>query len=158
MIFVTVGSLWPFDRLVRAVDAAVADGVITESVFAQIGESCIQPGHIQYAKLLDKGEFDRLVRECSFVVSHAGIGTIATALEYRKTVVAMPRRKKFGEHVNDHQYDTAVRFGGAGHILVANDDAELREHIRIARAFVAKPRTSQPEAVAKRIAQFLADV
>ena len=158
MIFVTVGSLWPFDRLVRAVDAAVIDGVITEPVFAQIGESCIQPVRLRYEKLLDKSEFDRLIRECRFVISHAGIGTIATAAESGKTVLAMPRRKQFGEHVNDHQYDTAVRFGGAGHILVANNDAELRECIRMVPSFVPKPRTAQPEAVARRIAQFLAEL
>ena len=37
MIFLTVGTLFPFDRLVNAVDKAVANGLITEDVFAQIG-------------------------------------------------------------------------------------------------------------------------
>ena len=156
MIFVTVGSLWPFDRLIHAVDMAIEHGAITEPVFAQVGESRITPARMDFARLLDKAEFDRRMRECRFVIAHAGVGAIVTAMDYGKTVLVMPRRCSLGEHVNDHQYDTAIRFGNAGHILVAQDQAELEEGIAKVPAFVPKPRTAHPEAVAQRIAEFIA--
>ena len=39
MIFLTVGSMFPFDRLVQAVDDMIARQLITETVVAQIGEN-----------------------------------------------------------------------------------------------------------------------
>ena len=41
MIFLTVGSRYGFDRLVRAVDGLVERGVITDEVVAQIGDLLI---------------------------------------------------------------------------------------------------------------------
>ena len=50
MIFLTVGTLFPFDRLVSAVDEAVGSGEITEKVFAQISEGAKPPKHIDNLK------------------------------------------------------------------------------------------------------------
>ena len=44
MIFVTVGSRnYPFDRLFKKLDMLFEEGVITDSMFAQIGTSTYQP-------------------------------------------------------------------------------------------------------------------
>ena len=43
MIFLTVGTQFSFDRLVIAIDRIIDDGLISEPVFAQIGESSYKP-------------------------------------------------------------------------------------------------------------------
>jgi UDP-N-acetylglucosamine transferase subunit ALG13 len=47
MIFLTVGTQFPFDRLVRAVDEAFDNGAIDEEVFAQIGETSYRPRNFE---------------------------------------------------------------------------------------------------------------
>ena len=90
MIFATVGSQESFDRLIRAVDEwAILRG--RDDVFAQIGGSTLQPKHIKFTKFLEPNEFNRVIREASVIVAHAGMGSIISALELGKPLVVMPR-------------------------------------------------------------------
>jgi UDP-N-acetylglucosamine transferase subunit ALG13 len=128
VIFVTVGSQEPFDRLIRAVDDwALAHG--RSDVFAQIGNSTFRPTHIDFAKFLDPDQFNRAIREATVVVAHAGMGSIISALEKGKPIVVMPRRGRFRETRNDHQVATAERFGSHGQVIVANDEHDFAEKL-----------------------------
>lgn len=124
MIFVTVGTQGPFDRLVRTVDewAGLRAGA---EVFAQIGPSDYRPRHMAAARFLDPNEFRRRVAAARIVVAHAGMGSIMTALELGKPIVVMPRRRALREQRNDHQFATARHFGATGRIAVAFEEREL---------------------------------
>ena len=155
MTFLTVGTLFPFDRLVRAVDRTVGTRTLDGRVFAQIGESKYVPRNMEYAKVLDANSFDSKMKQADYLISHAGIGSITTALSMNKPLLVMPRLRKFNEHVNDHQLETARRFEELGHILVAYSEKDLPEKLEELRNFTPKPRENQSGAVAKRIEQFL---
>ncbi|MBM4028210.1 MAG: glucuronosyltransferase, partial [Planctomycetes bacterium] len=103
MIFLTVGTVLPFDRLVRAVEQAIEAKLITVPVFAQIGETSFRPRYMEWVPTLEKPAFDQKIAEASFVIGHAGMGSMMMALERRKRLLVMPRMKRYGEHVNDHQ-------------------------------------------------------
>jgi UDP-N-acetylglucosamine transferase subunit ALG13 len=125
MIFVTVGTELPFNRLVRVVDDwAKANG--RRDVFAQIGETDWRPAHIAWSKFLQPPEFARRFAEAEVVVAHAGMGTILSALQWEKPILVMPRRASLGEQRNDHQLATARRLLDLGKINVAMDETELR--------------------------------
>jgi UDP-N-acetylglucosamine transferase subunit ALG13 len=83
------------------------------------------------------------------------MGAIAMALDHEKPLLVMPRQKKYKEVVNDHQGPLADKFEALGHILVARDEAQLREKVAQLGAFVPRPRQAQPEAVAQKIRHFL---
>lgn len=151
MIFVTVGTTHPFDRLVRAVDAAIAGGQLDGEVFAQIGLGACKPRHCRYAELLDKCAFDELLTRASAIIAHAGMGVITTALERGKPLLVMPRRKRFGEVVNDHQVELAERYAAAGHVLLARDEHELPAQIRRLPSFVPHPRVPHAARVVQRV-------
>jgi UDP-N-acetylglucosamine transferase subunit ALG13 len=128
VIFVTVGTDLPFDRLVRVVDDwAAATG--RDDVFAQIGKAARCPRHIAFSRFLEPVEYRRRLTEASSLVSHAGMGTILTALQYRKPVLVMPRRAALGEQRNDHQLATARRLAALGKVRVAFDENELRTQL-----------------------------
>jgi UDP-N-acetylglucosamine transferase subunit ALG13 len=128
VIFVTVGTDLPFDRMVRVVDQwAAATG--RDDVFAQIGKAAWCPRHIAFSRFLEPAEFVRLLTEASTLVSHAGMGTILTALQHGKPVLVMPRRAALGEQRNDHQLATARRLAELGKVRVAFDENELREQL-----------------------------
>lgn len=124
MIFATVGTQGQFDRLIRTIDGwAGANG--RTDVFAQTGPSDYRPEHIRTERFIDATEFRERVETASLVISHAGMGSIITALELGKRIIVMPRRASLGEHRNDHQLATAQRFAEQGAITVAFTEQEL---------------------------------
>jgi len=133
----------------------VGGGVLTETVFGQIGDDAYKPRHFSAVSSLGKKAFDEHFRNASAIISHAGMGTIAMALDHGKSLLVVPRRKKYKEVVNDHQVELAERFGALGHLLVAWDETDLPGKVRQLRSFVPEARRPDPDAVAKRIVQFL---
>jgi len=155
MIFLTVGTQFPFDRLVKAVDKMIGQNGFEEKVFAQIGCGSYRPHNFETVSTLEKEVFDEYVSRSSGIIGHAGMGTIDMALGNHKPLIVMPRLKKYGEVVNDHQLAIAHKFEQLGHILVAYTEDELAEKLGQLKLFVPKPRENQAGAVAERIARFL---
>jgi len=155
MIFLTVGTQFPLDRLIRAIDIICGQGMIDEEIFAQIGETSYKPHNFESVASLEKNMFDKYFKKATSVISHAGMGTITMSLDNHKPLLVMPRSKKYGEVVNDHQATIARKFEELGHILVAYDVEDLPNSIRKLKEFVPMERKANPKAVAERIRCFL---
>lgn len=155
MIFLTVGTQFPFDRFVRAVDNIFDQGLIDEEIFAQIGETSYKPRNFESVASLEKKVFDERFKKASSVISHAGVGTITVALKNHKPLLVMPRMKRYKEHVNDHQVATAQKFEELGHILAVYDVKDLPNGIRKLKDFIPRKRKASPDAIAERIRRFL---
>jgi len=120
---VTIGLMYGFDRLIQEMDKIA--GRIDEEVVMQIGETTYEPKNARSFRFASKEEMDGLYEDARVVVCHAGVGSILTALEHGKPVIAVPRRKKYGEHVDDHQLDIAGEMEKEGRITVVHDVEEL---------------------------------
>jgi UDP-N-acetylglucosamine transferase subunit ALG13 len=141
LIFVTVGTQLPFDRLVQVVDAW-AGRAGRRDVFAQIGPSRLRPAHLRWSRFLPAAEFRGLVERAELVIAHAGMGCILTALELARPILVMPRHAGLGEQRNDHQIATARRLGARGLVGVALDEGELAERLEHLDSIVAGGRIS----------------
>jgi len=155
MIFLTVGTQFPFDRLVKMVDEACDRHLIEEEIFAQIGKSSYQPRNFQFVNTLDRICFDRYVQGASSIISHAGMGVITSALDNQKPLLAMPRLREHSEVVNNHQVDIAKKFEQLGHILVLYKQEELTRKLTALKSFTPTPRTSQLKPLADKLTNFL---
>jgi len=124
MIFVTVGSQLAFDRLIKAVDEWAAENKAQE-IYAQIGISNYQPKNFEFCQTMTPDQYIECLSKADFVVAHAGMGTIISALEFGKVLLLLPRLACNGEHRNDHQLATATRLSHFGNISVADNEAEL---------------------------------
>lgn len=124
MIFLTVGSE-PCDRLVQAFDQWLLDKQYQGELFAQIADGKFQPVNCKYVRFLTPTEYREKFERSRLVVSHAGMGTIITALEMRKPLVVMPRRASLGETRNEHQLATVRHFQRSKLIIVADSEVEL---------------------------------
>lgn len=156
MILLTVGSMFPFDRLVRAVDEHVGAGRITEEVVAQIGDGRYEPRHMPFHRFLSRVEFEKLLERSDMLLSHAGAGTIAMALEHDKRLLVVPRLVRHAEHVNDHQIATARRFEELQHVLVAYETVQIPAQLKALQGFRPRQRHAAPQRLAERIGRFLA--
>jgi UDP-N-acetylglucosamine transferase subunit ALG13 len=126
MIFVTVGTQLPFDRLIQAIDEW-AFRIDRNDVVAQIGPSDIIPKKIATMKFCAPGEFNRLFSAATVIIAHAGMGTIINAMMLSKPIIVVPRESSRGEHRNDHQLATARRMEKKTGIYVAQDENQLRK-------------------------------
>ena len=127
MIFLTVGTILPFDRLTRAVDDwALVHG--RDDVFGQIGDlgpGTYRPRGFPWQERLTPVEFRARIEEARVIVAHAGIGSILDALTRSKPIVIMARRHAFREHVNDHQLQTVRRFADRSGVEVVDEPGDL---------------------------------
>ena len=129
MIFVTVGTHeQQFNRLIAYVDDLKKTGLITEEVVIQTGFSTYEPVYCTWKKLYPYDEMCRLVKEARIVITHGGPSSFIMALQVGKVPVVVPRQKKFGEHVNDHQLEFANAVAQRqGNLLVVEEINELAE-------------------------------
>lgn len=128
MIFLTIGTHEPFDRLIRAVDDWCAARGTGAQVFGQItdpkpGAYC--PQHFDWVARLSPQDYDRRFAAAGLIVSHAGMGSILTALHHTTPIVVMPRRGHLRETRNDHQFATVRMLGDRPGIHVAEDETHL---------------------------------
>ena len=126
MIFVTVGTQLPFDRLICAVDEIAAD-LHGEEIIAQTNGGVYIPVHINTFNYVCATDFDALLTKARLVISHAGIGTIISALMKKKPIIIMPRLAFLGEHRNEHQLATAMKVNELNYVHVAYDKKQLRD-------------------------------
>jgi beta-1,4-N-acetylglucosaminyltransferase len=89
LILVTVGTHTDgFDRLVKEMDRLAFQ--MEEEVVIQTGATKYAPRSARWFDYAPQSEMERLTREARVVVSHAGSGSILTALAYRKPLIVMP--------------------------------------------------------------------
>lgn len=124
MIFVTVGSQTPFDRLVRAVDSWCSSHHGLD-VIAQIGQGDYVPKHMRWLRMCAPQEFRAHCQNATLIVAHAGMGSVLTALEVGRPMLLMPRQAALGETRNDHQQATARWLSSRDGIHIAEDVDQL---------------------------------
>lgn len=131
MILVTTGTQkFPFNRLLKAVDKEIKAGVITEDVFAQIDASDYQPENYKYSPFLTADEMQNLRKQSRLIITHAGTNSIIEGLKLGIPVITVPRRKEFGEHVDDHQMEITEEFEKEGLVTAVYDIDKLGDAIR----------------------------
>lgn len=138
MIFLTVGTQLPFDRLTQAMDDWCAATGRGGEVFGQIGAlgpGNHRPKHFDWSEWVTPDAFEARAQEAQVIVAHAGMGSIITALSQTKPVVILPRRADLGEQRNDHQMATVHQFEARPGIFAAATEAALTD--AIARALAA---------------------
>lgn len=131
MIFVTVGSQkFQFNRLLNEIDKLIEENKLTEEVFAQTGYSDYIPKNYNYKDFLDRDEFKNIMEKCDKVITHGGTGAVIGAVKEGKKVIAIPRLKKYGEHVDDHQVEIVNQFSNMNLIFKADDVDYIFDIIR----------------------------
>ena len=108
MIFVTVGTHeQPFDRLIEEIDNLKKNGTIQEEVIIQTGFSSYEPKYCQWSKLIPYQQMIKNVEDARIVITHGGPASFVMPLQIGKTPIVVPRQRKYGEHINDHQVEFA---------------------------------------------------
>lgn len=127
-IFLTVGSSdYKFNRLIEWAD----DLAKTKNyeIFGQIGTSSYIPQHFKYKEFLSTEEMKKQLKKCSIVLTHGGSGSIFNSIHEKKLVIVIPRLKKCGEHVDNHQLELANRISDLHVIKIAKTKKNIIDFI-----------------------------
>ena len=125
MIFVTVGNATQsFPRLLRAMDDLAGNKLDGESVVMQSGTADYRAVHCAQRDYFSSEEFVNLIQTARIVVCHGGAGTLHHVFHAGKVPVVMPRRIKYGEHVDD-QFQLVQAIAAAGRIIPAYEPEDL---------------------------------
>ena len=156
MIFITLGSQkFQFNRLLKAIDDLIANGEIIDEVFAQSGYSDYKPQHYQYKEFLDRDEFSELIQKSEIVITHGGTGAIINAVKAGKKVIAVPRRAKYGEHVDDHQLQMVGQFKDSNLICECENCEELGQLVNQVVNMQFEAYKSNTQTIIDNIEQYL---
>jgi UDP-N-acetylglucosamine transferase subunit ALG13 len=126
VIFVTVGTHHqPFARLIDALDALPADELVV-----QHGHSPAPRNAAEATAFLGYAEMVERMRAADAIVTHAGVGSVLTALRLGRTPAVVARQRRFGEHVDDHQVELTTALGEAGTVVPVWDVGDLAAAVR----------------------------
>jgi UDP-N-acetylglucosamine transferase subunit ALG13 len=125
VIFVTVGTQLPFERLVAAVDNWSGTKSPKPEVLAQVGAGSLDYGNLRSVRTLDGAQYSAAIADAELIIAHAGTGSILTALDLGIPVIVMPRDDRRGEHRDDHQMQTARQLEKMGLVSIAWSEKEL---------------------------------
>jgi len=156
MILVILGT-WrmPFERPLKEIESLIISGVIKEKVVVQAGVTKFPSTHMEVHDFLDKDDFDRLYREASLIITHAGEGSIILGLQYHKKLITIARLTKYNEHIDDHQLDILNVFSPKGYLLAWEDGEKLEDVLNRVEAFVPVPYKFSEDKISEAIIDFL---
>ncbi len=152
MIFATVGSQMPFDRLILALSDWAEEQSNSVEIFSQVGNTDIKPALMKAVSSLSPSAFRNAVQDAEIVVAHAGMGAVLTAMEFGKRLVVLPRLGALQETRNDHQVATADWLSHKPGIYVAMCESELGRAIDRARSEPLGTKEISPFATPELIA------
>ena len=142
MIFVTLGTQdKEFPRLIEEIDRLIENKTIKEEVIVQAGCTKYESKNLKILDLISHDEFEKLVSECSLLITHGGVGSILTGIKRGKIVIAVPRLKKYKEHESDHQIQIINEFNKKGYIIGLKGVEDLESALKKAKVF--KPNEFQ---------------
>lgn len=159
MIFVTLGSQkFPFDRLLQKLDEMIAQGAITDRVLAQTGSCTYAPRHFEAVPFMDRQTFASYMAQADMVITHGGTGAIMGGVKNGKKVIAIPRRPKYGEHVDDHQQQIVEQFGQLGLIEPCFEVEQLPSALENAKTATYRPYESSSHLLLEDLSEYLESV
>ena len=139
MILVLLGTQNnSFHRLLEEVQKNIDNGNIQEEVVVQKGYTKFESESMSIYNQLPQGEIDQLIQNANLIITHGGVGSIINSIQRNKKVIAVPRLKKYNEHVNNHQLDIIQSFNQKGYIIGLNGVEELEDALKKVQYFEPK--------------------
>lgn len=133
MIFVTVGNAkQPFFRLLNEIESLANNGFFgNEEVFVQYGHNKpVKAPACHCQPFISMEEFNNKICKSRIVISHAGAGSLINIIESGQVPIIVPRQKKYGEHIDDHQIELAQVLSSEEKIIALHDIVDLPEALR----------------------------
>lgn len=156
MILVMLGTQKnDFSRLLKEIDKCIDEGIIKETVVVQAGATKYKTDKMRIFDLIAKEELDKKKEEARLIITHGGVGSIVGSLKMKKKIIAVPRLKKYGEHVNDHQKQIVENFDKQGYIKGILEVEDLKQALQEIEEFTPKEFISNTQSIINIVEEYI---
>lgn len=156
MILVLLGTQNnSFHRLLEEIQKNIDNGNIKDEVIVQKGYTKFESKDMKMYTQLPVNELNELINKADLIITHGGVGSIITAIEKNKKVIAVPRLKKYKEHVNDHQIDIIKSFDDLGYIIGINGVEKLEYALKTVPDFIPKEYIKNTGNILNLVSEFI---
>lgn len=156
MILVLLGTIkMPFVRLLDILEEAIFNGYIKDTVVVQSGYTKYSSDNLSLVPFFSREKLDKLYDEADFIVSHGGTGSILAGIKKNKKVIAVPRYKIYGEHVDDHQLELVSVFSDEGYVLPIYKNSSFGDVMVRLNSFEPKQYVSNRYDVVEYISSYI---
>lgn len=144
-----------FTRLLKAVQENIDNKLIEDEVVVQAGFTKFDSKDMKIFDFIDKEKLFELIDKADLIITHGGVGSIIASLKKGKKVIVVPRQKKYGEHVNNHQLQIAKKFEQDGYVKYALELNELGNIILEMKDFKPKKFENNKSKVVSIVENFI---
>jgi beta-1,4-N-acetylglucosaminyltransferase len=148
MIFVTVGSMAPFDELVMKIDK-LAENKVLSDVVVQLGNGSYIPKNTEWFRF--KNDLRPLYRSAEFIITHNGAGTLFEILSVGRKAIAVSNPHT----IQWENMDIIKKLSEGGYILSCQDLDHLDESISQINNWNPKEYKEQSCMIAEEIIRYL---
>jgi UDP-N-acetylglucosamine transferase subunit ALG13 len=136
-VFVSLGTIQPykFDRMIDSMSELLKDSEVTW----QIGKTTKEPTFGTVHRLMSKECMTEIIQGSDVVITHAGVGSILSALSLGKMPIVVPRLSQFNEHVDDHQLEIASELSNLGLIIYRENTEPSLGDLELASKSIVVP-------------------
>ena len=156
MILVTLGTQnRDFSRLLDEIEKQIKNKNIKEKVIVQAGYTKYNSDNMEIFDFISSDELEKLVKKCTILITHGGVGSILTGIKNNKPIIAAARLSKYREHTNDHQKQIIKEFEDEGYLLELRDFKKLDKLLVKANSFKPKKFTSNTNNFTSNIKEYI---
>lgn len=132
---------YPFHRALQQVAAALPADV---EVLRQTGHTPVTDADGPCRPWVPGDELAGAVAQSDLVITHAGVGSVLSALRAGHHPVVLPRFSSLGEHVDNHQLELARMLADRGLASIATPDDDLASIMMEASRRTTRTDLSRP--------------
>lgn len=144
-----------FERLLKEVEKCIEQNIISEEVIVQAGFTKFKSDKMKILDMVSIEELQKLISKADLIITHGGVGSITTSLKNNKKIIAVPRLKKYGEHVNDHQLQIVESFENNGYLKKVIEIEDLSKAIQDIKDFVPNKFESNTNNIIRIIEEYI---
>jgi len=145
MILVMLGTHErPFYRMAKEIENLMHEGKIKEKVIIQLGFTDYFVKGAECFRFIERIKIEKYIKNCDVLITHGGLASIMEGIKAGKPVVAVPRRKMFNEHSDDHQLQIVEETKKRGSVIPVYDIENLYDAIKKAKKLKIKKRRYMP--------------
>lgn len=155
--FVTVGNAkQPFNRMFELIRLAI--DLLPQPIIAQTGSAIVKIHGVKTFEVLPGEHFKQLIKDSSVVIMHAGAGSLIHALNNLHKPIVIPRRYKYGEHIDDHQIQLAREFYMQDKIYLVENIIDMHQALSILKSSEIKNKFQDNETFKRKLITLLENI
>lgn len=130
MVLVLIGTQkQDFSRLFKMLENS--EELKNEKIIVQSGYTKYEGKKLKCIPFMSHDDLIEKTRQADYIICHGGVGTIFDSMYENKKILAVPRLKKYKEHINDHQIEVCSKLQEEGYILYLKEGENLDEKIKL---------------------------